>query len=751
MRLISDNLAACCFVLAGILLSACGRIESITDSNDANPFNSRIKVLSNRPDLISGGDALVEVILPSGISVSAISMSLDGRDVSSMFALRPNGRFMGLVTGLKDGPNVLSANFGVQQEKITIINHPIGGPIFSGPQLQYWPCLDGAIDKQCNRPITYEYLYRSNDPTACLTGWNPGSLSGPSSSCFLPYDPKNPPSTVPTTTTDQGKTVPFIIRVEHGVQDRGRYAIAVLFDPTKDWKPWAPQQGWNGKTSNHGGSGCGTHHGEADVTTEYLDRGAQSLALGFMTWETQLSHNTQNCNLVVQAESLMMAKEHIIEAYGPIRYTIGNGGSGGSIKQQQAANSYPGIYDGILPAQSFTDTWATGSGEAMDCRYLVDYFDNPLAWGTGVVWTPDQQAAVMGQPTVSICQSWINVFGFDWAFNPRSETRDGDPVHQKLNSQSCNVPDNLAWDEQANPTGVRCSLADYMASVLGQRPQDGHANRPLDNVGVQYGLNALLAGTISPAQFADLNVRVGSRDINYDAVQSRSVADKSILAIAYRGGLFNEGNNMHLPIIDMRGNDAVEIHHNYHSHEMRARLDRSNGNHDNQVIWVLGPSPNGDQAYIDKAFIVMDKWLADIEADTSDMPYAKKVVKHKPADAHDLCTDGNGNELPTAVCDLIFPWYTKPRVAAGEPLAGDVNKCQLKPLSKGDYTNVTFTDSQWNQLQTIFPNGVCDYSKPGVEQQPTVPWIGYSDGPGGKPLPSMPWPAGWASPTVHEQ
>ncbi len=734
MRIAVHRIQGAGSLLGVLLVAACHSSEApvLEAGNPQTP--PVIRVLSNRPDLISGGDALVEVVLPEGADAGALSMALDGRSVTGMFGLRPNGRYMGMVTGLRDGENVLEARLaGRQDAQVTIINHPIGGPVFSGPQLQPWPCLDGAIDAQCNRPVTYEYRYM------------PTNGSG-----LQAYDPANPPSDVSMTTTDQGKTVPFIVRIEHGTQDRGQYAIAVLFDPSKDWKPWAPQEGWNGKTANHGGSGCGTHHGEGAVSTEYLDRGLQALALGFLTWETQLSHNTQNCNLVVQAESLMMAKEHIVEAYGPIRYTIGNGGSGGSIKQQQAANAYPGIFDGILPAQSFTDSWGTGSGEAMDCQYLVDYFDNPTAWGAGVAWTLDQQAAVVGQPTMSICQAWINVFGFNWAFNPRSETRDGDPAHQIINTQSCNVTPEEAWDEQTNPTGARCSLADYMVSVLGRRAVDGYANRPLDNVGVQYGLNALLAGTIQPAQFIDLNAHVGSRDINYNPVAERAVADASTLATAYRGGLFNEGNHMHLPIIDMRGNDGVEIHHNYHSHEMRARLDRSNGHHDNQVIWVLGPSPNGDTAYIDKAFLVMDEWLAAIEADSSDMPYAQKVVKNKPAAAHDLCTDGSGNELPAAICDAIYPTYAKPRVIAGEPLAGDVNKCQLKPLDRADYTQPNpFTDSDWAQLQAIFPDGVCDYSKPGIGQQPTVAWVGYANGPGGQPLGDLLPPAGWSAPSFR--
>ena len=72
-------------------------------------------------------------------------------------------------------------------------------------------------------------------------------------------------------------------------------------------------------------------------------------------------------------------------------------------------------------------------------------------------------------------------------------------------------------------------------------------------------------------------------------------------------------------------------------------------------------------------------------------------------------------------------------MVAGEPFTGDVLKCELKPLDRSDYP-VQFTDAQWAQLQQLFSAGVCDYSKPGVDQQPTMAWMSYADGPGGKPL-----------------
>lgn len=712
--------------------SRSGTQVSVTSTSSEASESGDLLVLSNRPDLISGGNALIEVLIPDGVDAEEVSLLLGNVDVTSFFRMRDNNRFMGLLSGLSPGDNVLTARYGSGgTDRVTITNHSISGPIFSGPQIQPWACLDGALDEQCNRPITYEYLYKS-------------SLGG----ALQSYDPDNPPNDVSMTTTDHGKTVPFIVRVEKGVQNRGQYQIAVLFDPDEDWQPWAPQEAWNGKTVNHGGSGCGARRGESETDGQFLDE--TELSLGFLTWETALSHNNKNCNMVVQAESLMMAKEHIVEAYGPIRYTIGMGGSGGSIKLQQAANAFPGIFDGIVPSQSFTDTWSTGSGEVLDCRYLVDYFDNPLSWALGVLWTLPQRAAVMGHPTTSICESWIKVFSFDQVLNPRSQPKADNPLESIPDIQDCNVPEDQLYDPNTNPEGVRCSLQDYMVNVLGRRAQDGFAKRPHDNVGVQYGLEKLLDGTISVAQFLDLNQKIGSRDIDYNRVSERAVADPNVAATAYRGGLFNQADHMHLPIIDIRGNDNEEIHHNYHSHRMRARLVRSNGHHDNQAIWVLGPIPSGDSFYIPNAFRVMDQWLAAMEADASDTAYEERVIAHKPAGARDLCTDGLGNELSEELCAALYTHYAEPRVVAGSPTTGDIVRCQLKPLSPSAYPSVTFTAAQWAQMQSIFPNGVCDYSQPGPGRQPTKTWLDYSFGPFGQPLPEAATPFGWAAPVFRQ-
>src|SRR5712692_9566503 len=142
------------------------------DSDDADEGGGlRIKTLSNRADLISGGDAYVEIVLPKRQSATALSVQLNGRDVRSAFAVRANGRVLGVVTGLVDGRNVLIASVGKSQAaRLIIMNHPIGGPVIAGPQTQPFVCATptpqsatltspatnasglhtNAVDAQCN-------------------------------------------------------------------------------------------------------------------------------------------------------------------------------------------------------------------------------------------------------------------------------------------------------------------------------------------------------------------------------------------------------------------------------------------------------------------------------------------------------------------------------------------------------------------------------------------------------------------------
>ncbi|MGH9262609.1 MAG: DUF6351 family protein, partial [Acidimicrobiales bacterium] len=104
-----------------------------------------ITVLSGAPDQVSGGDALVQVTVPRRVSTDDVAIELDGTDVTAAIADRGDGSLVGLVEGLADGENTLRAEADggrgrPRAAELTLLNHPTGGPIFSGPQQQPFVC-----------------------------------------------------------------------------------------------------------------------------------------------------------------------------------------------------------------------------------------------------------------------------------------------------------------------------------------------------------------------------------------------------------------------------------------------------------------------------------------------------------------------------------------------------------------------------------------------------------------------------------
>ncbi|MEA2683849.1 MAG: hypothetical protein QOK05_2177 [Chloroflexota bacterium] len=683
------------FVLVLALLLTMGMLGAHASTG---PGVVGLKVLSNRADLISGGDALVEVTVPSGANVTGLHVDVNGRDVSSLFAVRPGGRVEGLLTGMVVGNSLVRARLvDGRGATIKISNHPQGGPVFSGPQIQPWTCMAGAVDAQCDRPPAYTYSYMSTSG---------GSLKA--------YDPKNPPSDVATTTTDTGATVPFIVRQETGSIDRDEYAIATLYDPSKPWQPWAPQAGFNHRLVITHGASCDTSYasGAAPAVTD-----SKALGHGYVLMSTALDNAGHNCNIITQAESLVMAKERVIEQYGELAFTIGSGCSGGSLVQQQVANAFPGLYQGITPQCSFTDAWSSAM-QYVDYDMLLRYFKDPSRWDAGTTWTPVQISEVIGHPNIG------NPITFTTAI-----PAGGDP------SRSCpGLAASQVYDPTTNPKGVRCTLEDYMVNVFGRQP-DGLAELPFDNAGIQYGLAGLRAGLVSPGQFVDLNTHIGSFDRNYEVQAPRYSATSTAIQRAYTSGAVDTTNNLdQVAIIDLRGPDPGAFHDVYRTYALRARLLRDHGTAANQVLWRGQVPLLGDANYVDEAIVAMDKWLTAVAADHSSLPLASKIIRDKPDSVGPRCTNGAGTDLPAAVCDETVQSYGTPRIAADMPLADDTLKCNLKPMVRANYP-VSFTDDQWSRLQKAFPGGVCDYGQPGVGRHGAIPWMNYSNGPGtGHPM-----------------
>jgi hypothetical protein len=285
--------------------------------------------------------------------------------------------------------------------------------------------------------------------------------------------------------------------------------------------------------------------------------------------------------------------------------------------------------------------------------------------------------------------------------------------------------------------GARATVYDHTVNVYGRipgTPGKGFAQRPLDNVGVQYGLKALNDGVITVDQFIDLNRVIGGFDIDLNHVPQRTRAYLDATARAYRSGrILWTGNGLaNIPMITRHGyGDGVvsgDIHLKFWSFSIRERLINANGNADNQVI--VSQTANGD-ALIEQ----MNRWLDAIAADNSARPAPLKVVRSKPADVVDACFAPDGTkivETQTAFgagqCNTLYPASSSPNLVAGAPLASDTIKCQRKPLDAADYT-VPISASQWAALQTVFPDGVCDWTRAGVAQTASIPWASVGPSP----------------------
>jgi hypothetical protein len=664
-----------------------------------------ITTVSARNDLISGGDVLLRIAVARRIALAEVRVAVNGRDVSAAFREETPGSktLLGQVTGLRDGDNLLEVQqrgsfFGLFKARtlLRLTNFPITGPILSGPQITPYECrtlesgLGAPLDANCSATTRIDYFYRT---TANAFRALPD-----------PFGPR--PADLGSTTTNDGVTVPYIVRVESGTNNRSIYRIAMLDNPQAGVL-FRPGPGWNRKLVVSFGGGCSAQYNQGvNQTGNALSNNELSRGFAFMI-STELVNN-QHCNAALQGEALMMLKEHFIEAYAAPKWTLGVGGSGGAIQQYLITEMFPGLLDGLQPSISFPDSELVS---VLECRLLQRVYGNDAA-----TWTTAKQDAVNGYST-STCQSWAG------SFANTNIARGVGGLPCSLNDQS------LVYNPLTNPTGARCTVAELRANIYGRDPSTGFALGTEDNVGVQYGLAALNNGAISVEEFLDLNEQVGGFDRDGNIVARRTVADRLALQRSYRAGLTNQfgGGLARVPILTQRNyldlllNNAANIHDRSQDFVIRARLARAQGGRfDNQIIWTAGLTGTNLGVL---SLELMNRWLDAIAADPKPASL-DKVARNKPVDAMDTCFDATGQRIvePASFtgntrCNALYPNHSQPRLEAGMPLTNDIKKCQLKRIHVNDYAAV-FTAEEQARLKSIFPDGVCDYSKPGVGQRP---------------------------------
>jgi hypothetical protein len=644
-----------------------------------------IEVLSGRADSVSGGDALVGVSgAPAGSRVVAA-----GVDVTGAFAPRGD-TLVGLVDGLPVGSSeiVVTTRNGKAEASIDVVNHPITGPVFSGPQHPMYctasgaPWNLGAVDEDCHvaaSVVSYRYRTTAGQFAAYPTD---GST----------------PANVASTTTSDGTTVPYVVRIERGTINRAVYETAMLHVPgAPEATPWQAAPGWNGKLAYTFGGACGVGYWQGSSTG-----GVENdllLSRGYAVASATFNVYAQNCNDVTSAETAMMVKEHVIEQLGPVEYTIGSGGSAGTMQQLLLANNYPGILDGVLGEIGYPDERSTTIG-GHDCRGLLNYWNSPAGAG----WTNAQKIAVTGHATPNTC------FGFTFF----------DGVDDPNRGCAAAIPVADRWSP-ANPDGLRCTIADMVKNVYGTDSQGRGLRVEPDNVGVQYGLTALEEGAITVDQFVSLNQSVGGMGIDGNRTAARSEASVEAIERAYATGRINlmTGGLETIPVIEIRNytDPTGDFHERYRSAIIRERMLNAWGDAGTHVNWT---GPNNQQRTAQMralALTQLETWLDNLEA-AGGPGDRERTIAARPAGLADGCFDAAGAfieevldyEDAGSACNTLYPYHSQPRAEAGMPLAADVMKCQLTPAVRSDYP--TMTEAQWSAFTAVFSTGVCDWSKP---------------------------------------
>jgi hypothetical protein len=813
-RLPAWRLGAC--ALATLVLAACGGGGGAPDAPSLSGKGNgplMIQTVNNRADLISGGDALIEVSGPPGqVKQGAVTVTRNGVDVTSAFIATDKGTLLGLVTGLANGANTIAASFrNAPAETLVVTNAPRQGPVLSGAHIKPFYCatptpvtgdgvttpttlasgLSGQPDANCNIATETKLYYRT---TAAAGTCSTNPPDGPAASqpfCWQPYTTSVPASAIATTTTDAGVTVPLVVKVERGTMNRGIYDIAVLVsDAVGSWTALAPQSAWNRKVYYTFGASTGQPRRQARPATNWSTQEVQ-LRRGYLVVQNSMTDSSRNSNRVLMSETVMMMKEHIADTYGAIKYTLGTGCSGGSINSNMNASINPGLLDGVITSCTYPDSETT-SLEVGDCTLLVDAYQKPqlLSLWSGVPQADinKKKAAINGHPDQSGCQAWYNAFGSNGkagVYSQRTVGALGTPAQRladwdtgfirtvPIPTNNCELP-NTAVYNPADPVNTahlpRCNAWSWGESIWGKSPNGVAANDTRDNVGVQYGLGALMAGKIGLEEFVTLNEVVGGIDRDSTSRAARSVADTVALETAYRAGIVASGRQLaKTAIIDLRGWDdsnidvppgqvplglnaagtalvgnTIPIHHQWYSWSVRDRITRDAGDANNQALWRFARTGLGAPGTLSiDALDAMDQWLTALVTDTSTLAVEQKVRTARPASTQDFCLLPEDAAQTTRITDMAVCDANKylkpaasPRQVAGGPRAEDVLKCQLKPLDRAGYAGIS--DAQYARLQAVFPDGVCDWSRSGVGQQAAISPLTFSAGPSGQPLPPAP-------------
>ncbi|HUG25679.1 DUF6351 family protein [Piscinibacter sp.] len=768
---------------AVLLLAACGGGSEPTETRQSTAqgvesMKLSVRLLSSAPQWVSGGDARIEVRAAPGLH-DKLEIWINGRKTAQTL-VSDGHRLEGVVAGFVDGENLLEVRHAKGKgaaASLRLTNHPISGPMFSGPQQQPFVCTTSQFGLQPKVDSAAEPGYAVRDALNNLVGYSRHCAidsfvthlyrAADNSWKALPPDGSTPADMTQVTLAD-GRTVDFIVRREVGTINRFLYSFAMLAPHGDD--PAHPDTGlWNGRLEYYFQGGVAIGHSQGTVHSRSLD--PDVLKMGHAIVHSSGNNTGTHYNLQVAGETAMMTKERFVERYGAPLYTVGLGGSGGAIQQYVLAQNNPGVLDAALPVQSYPDM-VTQTIHVGDCELLEHYMDvtdrdNPR-------WQQAKARTLLvgfnAEPAVidpmSQLKPLIGMAGASMSTGSTECVKSWRGLSALvMNPLFGQAPNQQHYLPQSEIAAIQWTHYDDLRNIYGV-DGDGQPRTTWDNVGVQYGLKSLKEGRITPAEFLDVNFKVGGwkqpkqmvqegfpllpgitppmviadptlfdpwsqRNMNLapaaDAPAPRTEGDPLAMRAAYTSGMVFDGN-IPLPTIDHRQymERELDMHNVHQSFAVRKRVLQKMGTSDHLVIWFTDTMPGVPKASQTlEALAVMDEWMSNIRAN----PH-KGVAENRPVEAVDSCFDINGqlmhagpdvwdgviDDKPKGACTLAFPMFGTSRIVAGAPFEGGIYKCALKPvqtaLQDGTYAPWMPDGPSVAKLHQIFPQGVCDYTLP---------------------------------------
>lgn len=688
--------------LLAIALTGCLSSGGSSSRSDNAP-DLELSVLSSAADQVSGGSVLVTLegdAAQIDEELDQLEFWINDQEVQPARLSRRNDRLEILLEGLAQGENQLElhhAKHGPLHD-ITLTNHPITGPIFSGPQQYPFVCTSVSelgrqplvdtegdagfpvyddngtqigLSKDCSIEPYVVFLYRTNatNPT-----YRP-----------LPADGSRPADMATTTLTD-GRVVDFIVRQERGTINRFLYSFATLAT-LGDAADAAATDKWNGRLLFHFEGGVAIGHTQGRVSGRAL--APEVLGKGYAVIYSSGTRTNAHYNLQVGGETALMVKEHFIKRFGTPDYTVAIGGSGGGIQQYAYSQNHPDLLDAGVPQYSYPDM-VTQTIHIGDCELLEYYMDatdrnNPF-WRT----TANRSLLVGLNSTDAYSDPFAgakNMLGYSTA----PGMTECIPAWRGLTPLVMNPHYGQATNQgQMQPPGVMNDVQwthyDDLRNIYGV-DDNGNPRTLFDNVGVQYGLKALNDGDITPAEFLKLNSQIGGwkhpnemiqegfpfigteADVledpsRFDPWSSRNMrlspdgnspaprteGDLQAINAAYESGMVFDGQ-LNMPVIDWRHylEEVLDMHNSHQSFSARQRIRNRMGNSDSQVIWFTDarptdlsdpdePQPREDFDQTWMALDVLHEWLMNIRANPED-----GIAGNKPAAAVDSCFETNGD------------------------------------------------------------------------------------------------------------